>query len=196
MARIVKLTEVGDSSVLKLVDEPVEEPKEGEVRIRVQAIGLNRAEVLFRQGRYLEKPIFPARIGYEASGVVEALGSAVSEFKVGDKVSTIPSFKMSKYGVYGDQVVVPASSLAHYPDSLTPEEGASIWMQYLTAYGALVEYGNIGPGDYVLITAASSSVARSRSKRLCDRSRIRAPEARASHRGGPAREYFIAIHRR
>ena len=74
MARIVKLTEVGDSSVLKLVDEPVEEPKEGEVRIRVQAIGLNRAEVLFRQGRYLEKPIFPARIGYEASGVVEALG--------------------------------------------------------------------------------------------------------------------------
>lgn len=158
MARIVKLTEVGDSSVLKLVDEPVQEPKEGEVRIRVQAIGLNRAEVLFRQGRYLEKPIFPARIGYEASGVVEAVGPGVSEFKVGDKVSTIPSFKMSKYGVYGENVVVPASSLAHYPDSLTPEEGASIWMQFLTAYGALVEYGNIGPSDYVLITAASSSV--------------------------------------
>lgn len=158
MARIVRLTEIGDSSVLKLVDEPVQEPKEDEVRIRVQAIGLNRAEVLFRQGRYLEKPSFPARIGYEASGIIEAVGSAVTEFKSGDKVSTIPSFKMSKYGVYGESAVVPASSVAHYPDNLSPEEGASIWMQYLTAYGALVEYGNIGPGDYVLITAASSSV--------------------------------------
>lgn len=158
MARIVRLTEIGDSSVLKLVDEPLQEPKADEVRIRVQAIGLNRAEVLFRQGRYLEQPSFPARIGYEASGVVEAIGSSITEFKVGDKVSTIPSFKMSKYGVYGESAVVPGASLAHYPDSLTPEEGASIWMQYLTAYGALIEYANIGPGDFVLITAASSSV--------------------------------------
>jgi len=65
---------------------------------------------------------------------------------------------MSKYGVYGEQAVVPASAIAHYPENLSPEEGASIWMQYMTAYGALVEFGKMKAGDFVLVTAASSSV--------------------------------------
>jgi NADPH:quinone reductase-like Zn-dependent oxidoreductase len=119
---------------------------------------LNRAEVLFRQGLYLEKPNFPARIGYEAAGTVDAIGSGVSGFKLNDKVSTIPAFPMSKYGVYGESAIVPAAALAHYPDNLSPEEGTSLWMQYLTAYGALVELGKMKAGDFVLITAASSSV--------------------------------------
>lgn len=158
MPRIIRLSQVGDASVLKMVDEPQQEPGKGEVRIRVQAIGLNRAEILFREGLYLEKPTFPARIGYEASGIVDAIGPGVDSFKVGDKVSSIPSFQMSKYGVYGEYAVVPAGSLARYPDNLTPEEGASIWMQYLTAYGALVEIGKVQKGEAVVITAASSSV--------------------------------------
>lgn len=158
MPRIVKLTEIGDASVLKLVDEALQDPGPNEVRIKVAAIGLNRAEVLFRQGKYLEKPHFPSRIGYEASGIVDAIGSSVTEFKVGDKVSSIPSFKMSKYGVYGEYATVPATSLAHYPDNLSPEQAASIWMQFLTAYGALVEFGKIQKDEFVLITAASSSV--------------------------------------
>jgi NADPH2:quinone reductase len=158
MPKIVRFEKTGSADVLKIYDEPPAHPGEGEVRIRVEAIGLNRAEVLFRQGLYLEKPQFPARIGYEAAGVVEALGSGVKGFKVGDKVSTIPSFAMSKYGVYGESAIVPAQALAHYPDNLSPEEGASIWMQYMTAYGALVELGKMKPGDYVVITAASSSV--------------------------------------
>ncbi len=158
MSKIVRFDKVGDANVLKIVDETHAEPGEGEVRIKVKAIGLNRAEVLFRQGLYLEKPILPARIGYEASGVVEAVGPSVSGFKVGDVVSTIPSFKMSKYGVYGETATVPASALAKYPETLSPEEGASIWMQYLTAYGALVELGKLQAGQHVVITAASSSV--------------------------------------
>lgn len=158
MSKIVKFDKTGDANVLKIVDEPVVEPGEGEIRIRVEAIGLNRAEVLFRQGLYLEKPTLPARIGYEAAGTVDAIGAGVTGFKVGEKVSTIPAFPMSKYGVYGESAVVPAEAVAHYPDNLSPEEGASIWMQYLTAYGALIELGKMKKGDHVVITAASSSV--------------------------------------
>jgi NADPH:quinone reductase-like Zn-dependent oxidoreductase len=65
---------------------------------------------------------------------------------------------MGQYGVYGESAIVPATAVASYPDNLSPVEGTSIWMQYLTAYGALVEYGQIKKGDQVLITAASSSV--------------------------------------
>jgi NADPH:quinone reductase-like Zn-dependent oxidoreductase len=65
---------------------------------------------------------------------------------------------MAKYGVYGEVAIVPAYALAVYPQKLSPEEGTSIWMQYLTAYGALITHGRIGIGDFVIITAASSSV--------------------------------------
>jgi NADPH:quinone reductase-like Zn-dependent oxidoreductase len=65
---------------------------------------------------------------------------------------------MTKYGVYGETAVVPANAVAAYPKHLSVEEGTSIWMQYLTAYGALIEYAKIKKGDFVLITAASSSV--------------------------------------
>jgi NADPH:quinone reductase-like Zn-dependent oxidoreductase len=113
---------------------------------------------MFRQGQYLERPQFPSRIGYEAAGVVDAVGLGVRGIRVGDRVSTIPSFSMGQYGVYGESAIVPATAVASYPDNLSPVEGTSIWMQYLTAYGALVEYGQIKKGDQVLITAASSSV--------------------------------------
>jgi len=158
MPKIVRFHETGSAEVLKLEDLPLSEPGEGEIRLRVEAIGLNRAEVMFRQGQYLESPQFPSRIGYEAAGIVDAVGLGVRGFGVGDRVSTIPSFSMGQYGVYGESAIVPATAVASYPDSLSPVEGTSIWMQYLTAFGALVEYGQIKKGDQVLITAASSSV--------------------------------------
>jgi NADPH:quinone reductase-like Zn-dependent oxidoreductase len=60
--------------------------------------------------------------------------------------------------VYGEVAIVPAYALAAYPETLSFEEGTSIWMQYLTAYGGLIQYGKVRKGDFVLITAASSSV--------------------------------------
>ena len=65
---------------------------------------------------------------------------------------------MSKYGVYGESAIVPAQVVAPFPDNLSFEQGTAIWVQYLTAYGALVYYGQMKRGDYVIITAASSSV--------------------------------------
>jgi NADPH:quinone reductase-like Zn-dependent oxidoreductase len=158
MPRIVRFHETGAAEVLKIEDLPLAAPGEGEVRLKVEAIGLNRAEVMFRQGQYLEIPEPPSRIGYEAAGTVDAVGPGVSGIRIGDRVSTIPSFSMGRYGVYGESAIVPATAVARYPDNLTPSEGTAIWMQYLTAFGALVEYGQIQKNEPVLITAASSSV--------------------------------------
>jgi NADPH:quinone reductase-like Zn-dependent oxidoreductase len=158
MPKIVRFHQTGGPEVLKLEDVPLTEPGKGEIRLKVEAIGLNRAEVMFRSGQYLEVPQFPSRLGYEAAGVIDAIGPGTTGLRVGDRVSTVPSFPIGQYGVYGESAIVPALAAAHYPDNLSSIEGAAIWMQYLTAYGALIEYGNVRKDDSVLITAASSSV--------------------------------------
>ena len=126
--------------------------------VRIEAIGLNRAEAAFRTGRYIEKAQLPARLGYEAAGVIEALGEGVEGFAVGDPICVIPAFSMNRYGVYAERAIVPASALLKRPAGLGTNESASIWMQYLTAYGALIDIAKIGADDAVVITAASSSV--------------------------------------
>jgi NADPH:quinone reductase-like Zn-dependent oxidoreductase len=157
-AKVVRFHAVGGPEVLKIEDEPIPEPAKGEVRLKVKAIGLNRAEVMFRSGQYLEAATLPSKLGYEAAGVVEAVGPDVDKSWLGKKASTVPAFLMTQYGVYGEVAIVPASALATYPEKLTPEEGTSIWMQYLTAYGALIAHAQITKTDFVVITAASSSV--------------------------------------
>lgn len=158
MPKIVRFHKAGDADMLRIEELPLSEPGEGEVRINVEAFGLNRAEVMFRQGNYLEAPEFPSRLGYEAAGTVDAVGPGAVGIEIGDRVSTIPSFSIGKYGVYGESAIVPSHAVAKYPESLSPIEGAAIWMQYMTAFGALVEYGQLTKEDAVLITAASSSV--------------------------------------
>lgn len=157
-AKIVRFHALGGPEVLKIQEEPIPVPGKGEVRLSVKAIGLNRAEVMFRRGQYLEAPVLPSKLGYEAAGVVAAVGPDVDKSWLGKKASTVPAFLMTHYGVYGEVAIVPASALAVYPEKLTPEEGTSIWMQYLTAYGALITHAQITKGDFVIITAASSSV--------------------------------------
>jgi NADPH:quinone reductase-like Zn-dependent oxidoreductase len=157
-AKIVRFHSVGGPEVLKIEEMPIPEPGKGEVRLNVKAIGLNRAEVMFREGRYLETAVPPSKLGYEAAGVVAAVGPDVDKSWLGKKVSTVPAFLMTQYGVYGEVAIVPVSAVAVYPEKLTPEQGTSIWMQYLTAYGALIHLAQITKGEFVIITAASSSV--------------------------------------
>jgi NADPH:quinone reductase-like Zn-dependent oxidoreductase len=157
-AKVVRFHAFGGPEVLKIQEEPIPDPGKGEVRLDVKAIGLNRAEVMFREGRYLETAVLPSKLGYEAAGVVAAVGPDVDKSWLGKKVSTLPAFLMTSYGVYGEVAIVPVSALAVYPEELTPEEGTSIWMQYLTAYGALIHHARIARNDFAMITAASSSV--------------------------------------
>jgi len=156
--KVVRFHKTGDASVLKIENLPINEPDDYELRIKVEAIGVNRAEVMFRNGAYLETPELPSRLGYEASGTIDAVGKNVNDFKVGDRVSTIPAFSMGKYGVYAERAVVPSYAVVKCPESFTAQQSTSIWMQYITAYGALIDIGQIKQGQNVLITAASSSV--------------------------------------
>ncbi len=96
MSRIVRFHEIGTADVLKIEDLPLQEPGKGEVRLKVEALGLNRAEVMFREGRYLEAPELPSRLGYEAAGIVDAVGPGSGDIQIGDRVSVIPAFSMGK----------------------------------------------------------------------------------------------------
>ena len=158
MARVVRFHEIGGPEVLRVEEVELTPPGKGEVQIRVHALGLNRAEAMFRSGQYLEEPKFPARLGYEAAGTVAAIGPGVQGFKIGDAVSVIPSFSLNEYGLYGDLANVPAHAVTHHPASLSWAEAAAVWMQYLTAYGAIIDIAGLKSGDTVLIPAASSSV--------------------------------------
>lgn len=157
--KIVRFHKTGPAEVLQFDELPLPEPGAGEVRLVVKALGLNRAEVMFREGQYLLAPVFPAKNGYEAAGVIDAVGEGVDSSWVGKTVSTVPgTFNLNDHGVYGEVAVVPVGAVAEYPAKLSYEEGASIWMQYLTAYGALIWQAKVAKGDFVVITAASSSV--------------------------------------
>lgn len=158
MPKIVRFHQIGGPENLRIEEAPTQEPGEGELRLRVEAVGLNRAECMYMRGHYFEEPQLPSRIGYETAGVVEAVGPGVDARLVGQRVSTVPGFSQNRYGVLGEEAIVPASTVHPYPVKFTPARGTSIWMPYLTAYGALKLYGKIQPGEFVLITAASSSV--------------------------------------
>src|SRR5262249_4850342 len=103
-------------------------------------------------------PILPARLGYEAAGIVEAVGPDVKGLSPGDIVSVVPPKSMNKYGGYGEVAIVPAQHVIKHPQNMSFAEASAIWMQYLTAYGALIDIANLTKGDYVVLPAASSSV--------------------------------------
>ena len=158
MPKVVRFHELGGPEVLRFEDQPVRHPQAGEVRIRVQAVGLNRAEALYTRGQYLEQPRLPSGLGYEAAGIVEEVGLGVEPSLIGRAISTVPGFSMNDYPELGEEAVVPIANVGAYPETLTPTEAAAIWMQYLTAWGGLVNLGHIAKDDFVVISAASSSV--------------------------------------
>ena len=158
MPKIIRFHQLGGPEVLRIEEEPSRQPGEGEARLRVRAIGLNRAETLFIRGQYVEQPKLPSGIGYEAAGVVDAVGPDVDKSLVGKAVATIPAFSMNRYGMACEEAIAPVRALGEYPAKLSASEGAATWMQYLTAYGALIGIAHVRKGDFVVIPAASSSV--------------------------------------
>ena len=159
MAKIVQFHEKGGPEVLKLEEVTLLPVAENDVRLRVHAIGLNRAESMYRKGAYLQDYTWPSRLGYEASGVVEAIGKNVTGFAPGDAVSVVPgSISMASYGTYGEVADLPANRLTQNPDWLLHTDAAAAWIQYGTAYVGIVEIANLKAGETVMISAPSSSV--------------------------------------
>jgi len=158
MSRTIKFAKAGAPDVLEFVETDVPAPGPTEVRLNVKAIGINRAESMWRQDDYIEPVKFPAGLGYEAAGIVDAVGKDVTGFAVGDKVNLIPSFSMNQYFTYGEVIIAPDYAVVKHPDTLSFAEAASVWMMFVTAYGALIEDAKVSNGDFVIIPAASSSV--------------------------------------
>jgi NADPH:quinone reductase len=158
MPKAIRFNQLGGPDVLRFEEVPDRRPAPGEVSLTVHAVGLNRAESMYFHGRYMEQPALPSGLGYEAVGTVTAVGAGVDRSLVGRRVGTIPGYSMNQYPVLAETAVVPESVLAPIPDSFSAVQGAAVWMQYCTAYGALVPFGKVSSGDAVIITAASSSV--------------------------------------
>jgi len=158
MSRTIQFAKAGGPEVLEFVEQEVRAPGPNEVRINVKAIGINRAEAMWRTDIYIEPVKFPAGLGYEAAGVVDAVGPGVSGIVVGDDVSVIPSFSMNQYSTYGEVIIAPDYAVVKHPKTLSYSDAASVWMMFVTAYGALIEDAKVTKGDFVIIPAASSSV--------------------------------------
>ncbi len=142
---------------LRLGEEPEETPAAGEVRLRVEAFALNWGDMDLMKDNYsFSFSRFPARVGIEAAGIVDAVGPGVDGVQVGDRVSTLPYFYDGR-GASTESLVIDARYVAKAPPNLSAVETASIWMQYLTAYFPLAEVTPVGPGSHVLVTAATGT---------------------------------------
>lgn len=158
MSRIVRFHQHGGPEVLVVEDIDVPSPAPGEVQIRVKAIGINRADALMRSGTYIETATLPAGLGLEAAGRVTAVGDGVRTFSPGDAVSVIPPISMVPHPTYGEIINMPARNVVRHPATMGWDAAAAVWMQFLTAYGALIPVARVQAGDIVAVTAASSSV--------------------------------------
>src|SRR4051794_28226593 len=144
--RAVVITKHGGPEVLQVQERPDPSPGPGEVRVEVRAAGLNFAEVMARMGLYADAPKTPCVVGYEVAGTVVALGEGVSGVSVGDRV-----IAGTQFGGHAEQVVVDADQVIALPESLSFEQGAAIPVNYATAWAGLISYGNIQPGERVLL---------------------------------------------
>jgi NADPH2:quinone reductase len=149
----------GDPSILELIDVKPRSPGPGEARLRVTSCGLNRADANYRAGKYLIRTHGESRSGFEGAGIVEEVGPGVSRVRVGDRVGVLPSsFDVATEGAAADTMTVAEAILVPTPSTVSDRDAGAVWMQYLTAWGALVEIADTRPGDFVVVPAASSSV--------------------------------------
>jgi len=143
----------GRPDVLELREDRDPTPGPGEVRIRVRASGINFAEIMARQGLYPDAPPPPVVLGYEVSGVIDAVGTDVSERSDGQRV-----LATTRFGGYADVVCVDAAQTYAMPERMTFEEGAALPVAYVTAYHILFNVMRARAGDHILIHQAAGGV--------------------------------------
>lgn len=151
MTKAIRVYEAGGPEVMKWEDVDVGNPGPGEIRIKQTAAGLNYIDVYFRTGLY---PVeFPAIIGQEGAGVVEAVGEGVTEFAPGDRVAypMVP-------GAYAEARVMPTLKVVKLPDSISDETAAAMMLKGMTAQYLLFRTYKVQPGDNILVYAAAGGV--------------------------------------
>ena len=154
--RAIRQQVLGGPEVLELVEVPKPDPGPTEVLVRVAAAGVNPVDWKVRtRGGFLGRP--PFTVGWDVAGVVDAVGVGVTRFAVGDRVFGMPRFPREA-AAYAEYVTSPSRQLARIPDRLSDVEAAALPLAGLTAWQALVETADVGPGQRVVILAAAGGV--------------------------------------
>ncbi len=152
--QIIEIKQFGDANLLKVEDKSFDSNlAANEVIIEVHYSGINFADVVMRLGLYREAPKKPFIPGYEVSGYVTKIGSAVTKYKVGDQVMA-----GTRFGGYASHVKVPDWQLIPLPKNITLSEGAAVPVNYITAHIALNEFARMRAGDKILIECATGGV--------------------------------------
>lgn len=152
MKRVV-VRRAGDLSALEFEEAETQEPGPGEIRVKVQASGVNFADLVARMGMYRDAPPFPMGLGYEVSGLVEAVGPGVDAQWLGQGV-----LGLTRFTGYASEVVVPLEWMARRPEGMSPGVAAAIPVTGLTAWMMLEVMGRVRAGDRVLVHSAGGGV--------------------------------------
>lgn len=152
--------EFGDINNLDIASVELPEPGEGEVRIRIEAAGVNPVDAAILKG-HLKNALpheFPLIPGWDMTGIIEERGFAARRFDIGDEVYAYARRPFVKWGTFAEQMVIPESYLALRPGNISPEEAGCIPLVGLTAYQSLYEAGELKEAETVLILGASGGV--------------------------------------
>jgi putative PIG3 family NAD(P)H quinone oxidoreductase len=151
--RIISITEPGGPEVLQLADAPTPEPGPGEVLIKVAASGVNRADIVQRQGFYPPPPGASPVPGLEAAGEIVAVGEAVSLWQSGDRVCALLSG-----GGYADHAVAAAEECLPIPESLSPQQAAALPETVLTVWSNVIDRAGLKHGETFLVHGGASGI--------------------------------------
>jgi NADPH:quinone reductase-like Zn-dependent oxidoreductase len=151
--RQIWITRAGAPEVLQIKEAPDPEPQAGEVRIRVEASGINFADILGRLGLYPDLPPIPVVPGYEVSGRIDAAGAGVDTGWIGRD-----AFALTRFGGYSDTVCVPVKQVFERPPGMSAQEAAAIPVNYFAAWQLLVIMGSLKRDETVLIHSVGGGV--------------------------------------
>ena len=151
--KAIEIAQPGGPEVLRLVERPRPEPRDGQVLIRVAAAGVNRPDVMQRQGRYPAPPGAPDIPGLEVAGTIEKIGPAVTAWGGGEEVCALVAG-----GGYAEWCVAPAEQCLPVPRGLSLVEAAAVSETFFTVWHNVFERGRLAPGETLLVHGGSSGI--------------------------------------
>ncbi len=151
--KAIRIHAFGDPKVLQLEQVPDPVPAKGQVLVRAKAIGVNPVDTYIRGGGYGDRS-FPFIPGFDAAGVVEAVGPDIHSFKRGDRVYTYKSLS----GAYAELILCSNNQVHPIPSDISFSQGAAVGVPYSTAYYSLLSRGQAKAGELVFIHGASGGV--------------------------------------
>jgi NADPH2:quinone reductase len=151
--KAIWIDQLGGAEVMQLTDQPIPEPTPKQVRVKIEAIGLNYSDIMIREGRYLQRTALPQILGREFAGVIESVGAEVNGLSVGMRV-----YGTVNQGALAEYVCADYRGLLPVPEGLTSDMAVALIVQGVTALHCLNEHGNLKAGETVLIHAAAGGV--------------------------------------